>query len=97
VRVFTPVPSCDKDTSVRAPGAAIAVGAAISANSGVKKQIIGGGASQGGGGAPHSGGGGANGNGGLRRVLRLVSSVPWKGGRGFPITCRRLGFEGKFH
>jgi hypothetical protein len=98
------VPRGDKDMSVCAQGATIAVGVAIYSNSGVKKQIIGGDASQGGGGASHSGGGashsgggGDNDNGGLRWVRRLDSSMPWKGGRGFPIACRRFDFEGKFH
>jgi hypothetical protein len=79
---------------VRAPGA---VGAAISANTGVEKQIIGGGASHRGGGVFHGGSGGANSKGGLRRARRLVASMPWKEGRGFPIACQRLSFEGKFH
>jgi hypothetical protein len=77
---------------VRASGAAVTVGAAISVNSDIEKRIIGGGVSHGGG-----GGGGVNYDGRLGSACRLVSSVPWNCGSAFPIACRRLCFESKFH
>jgi hypothetical protein len=97
VWVLTPVHRDGKGKSKHKPGAAAAGNAVISANVGVVKGIIGGGASYGGGVSVNGGGVGANGDGGLWSTSRLAATIPWEGGKAIPIACWRLCLKGKFH